>query len=289
MHYKSRMIQVLFAFSLSTFALTANSTPFTIDGNLSDWGILVADGVSGNVVGTDYSALRTDLAGSMVEDTNDTSNSYKVTPYYGGQNYDGEFFGAAVQNNTLYIAILSGQRPDNGSKLFAPGDIRIGTDKGVFGIEIGGGASGSTATTALVGGEAGSTYTLDNHGYTLAETSSSMEAGSVWFGADWVQDPFNNSISTDVQLVDGTGSKAGDASDFIFTLNRDTQTHSVVEVALDLSIFDGATLEEFYWSPSCSNDRLYFDTSIKTVPEPAMLALMGFGFLGLSFARRRVR
>lgn len=289
MYRRNVVSTTVIACTLSLISLSANATPFTIDGDLSDWGISVADGTSGNTVGTNYEGLRGDLAGSMIEDTNDTSNSYKVTPYYGGQNYDGEFFGAAVQGNTLYLAILSGQRTDNGFNLFAPGDIRIGTDVGVFGIEVGGGHGDSPLPTPLAGGAAGSTYTLNSSGYTVGHTYSSMNTGSVWFGSDWIQDPFHNSISTDVQLKDGTGTQTGSATDFIHTLNSYTNTHSVIELSLDLSIFNGATLQDFYWSPSCSNDRLFFETDISTVPEPSSIALMGLGLLGFSFARRRRR
>ena len=195
---------VVLACTFSLFALSANAMPFTIDGDLDDWGINVIDGPNnGNpgVGGTDYSGLRSDLAGYMEEDTNDGSNSYKVTPYYGGQNYDGEFFGAAVQGNTLYLAILSGQRSDNGFSLFAPGDIRIGTDMGIFGIEVGGGHGNNPLPTALGGGEAGSTYTLNGSGYTTGHVYSGKSTGSVWLNSEWIQDQLHAVATLDRQRL----------------------------------------------------------------------------------------
>lgn len=270
----------------AVFALSSHPVfAITIDGRLDDWGIVVADGTSSNLVGTSYTGLRSDLAGYMEEDTNDTSNSYKVTPYYGGQNYDGEFFGALVEGNTLYLAIMSGQRSDNGLKLFAPGDIRIGTDMGVFGIEVGGGPDGSMSlSNELGGGVAGSTYTLNGSGYTTGHTYSSKTTGSLWRDANWIQDPFGDNM--DVQLGSG-GTEVGAAGEFVHTVNSYTFQHSVIELSLDLSLFNGATLQDFYWSPSCSNDRLYFETDIRTVPEPAGIALLGLGLLGLGLVRRR--
>jgi hypothetical protein len=70
-------------------------------------------------------------------------------------------------------------------------------------------------------------------------------------------------------------------TDYIFTRNTVTNKHAIIELALDLSIFGGADLEEFYWLPSCGNDELHVSTDISTVPAPATLALMGLGLLGI--------
>ena len=166
--------------------VAAFAVPFTVDGDLTDWGIVIGDGSATTLdsiiggpgglvidnanggVGTDYSSLA--VGGGIwtfaVEDTNDSRNNYAVGPNYGGQNYDIEFMGLAREGSEIFVAILSGLRPDNSpdngtpdSRYFGPGDVFIHSDDlgQDFVLEVGGGASGVSGGTATTEGDAGST------------------------------------------------------------------------------------------------------------------------------------
>ena len=129
----------------------AQAAVFSVDGNLSDWGITLGASQHFNyAAGYNYSYHSgLDLTGTRgqaiiggnavcydLEDSNDDSNSYQVGPLYGGQNYDAEVLVASVVGSNLYIGVASGQRPNNGLAYFAPGDIRIAAGQNVFAIEV---------------------------------------------------------------------------------------------------------------------------------------------------------
>ena len=121
---------VLLTALLSLTTLPAFASPITVDGNLSDWGIVVHDGGNMPLGGSNYSGLRTDLAGHMIEDTNDARNNYYLGPNSGGQNYDGEFMGVGVFDDKLYLSIMTGQRPDNGVDAYGRGLYSAATTGG---------------------------------------------------------------------------------------------------------------------------------------------------------------
>lgn len=278
-------------------SLSTAASAITIDGDLSDWGVTVADGNN-----SDFStpSPTINLVSSFEEDQNDFAGSGGyVGPNYGGQNYDAEFMGVALQGKTMFLAIVSGQRPDNGLSNYSPGDIYMTTPVGIVGIEVGGGAGGG-AGGVVTEGDAGSTYNLKSNGYTQSygTTDPAQTAGSVWADADWIQDPI--APGSPVQMeINGASSKIADA-DYAFTRNTQTNQHSVIELALDLTNMlddDGNGSIGIHWSPSCGNDIVtaFFQVSIPPtsteIPEPgsALVWLVGVGVIGAARARARAR
>ena len=170
----------------------------------------------------------------------------------------------------MFIVIVTGQRPDNGLARYGPGDLRIMTNAGTYGLELGGGAGGG-AGTMLVGGEAGSTYTLDSNGFTTAHSTAAagQTAGSLWLNPSWILDPIVPQEQTQMQ-IGGGGSHVGDAT-FRFTRNTVTTQHAIIELSIPFSLFGGETIQSITWHPACGNDVLSLSTQI--VPEPGAVAL----------------
>lgn len=270
---------------------------FVVDGDLSDWGVTnstlttwtIASVSSGAAIGDGFEFKY------MREDSSDTAgDSGFLGPNYGGQNYDAEFLGVGRNGSYLVIAIVTGQRPDNGFARFAPGDIRIGTSLGYFGVEVGGGAGGNGGA-AINEGAPGSTYTLNSSGFTTAHTASPPgnlhTAGSVWLTSpsDWILDP----ITAGTPPFDGkqpvqlqfTGGILKGTADYIYTLNSLTAQHAVIELAIPMSVFGGALIESVQWAPACGNDVLYVETAIHS-PEPATLVMSLLGMAGFAGVRR---
>ena len=281
---------VALAFALT--AAPAGAATLTVDGNLNDWGITVGDNNTSN-----FSSLAGDigLLASFTEDQNDNAgDSGYLGPNQGGQNYDAEFLGMALQGSTLYVAIVTGQRPDNGLTRFSPGDIHLTIDGVEYGIEVGGGTG-----AAVTEGDAGATYNLNSSGWTnsVGTTSPLQTAGSVWTNTDWIADPI--APQTDVQMkITGSSTQVGTA-DYVYTANTVTNQHAIIELALDISNLlgeDGEGLIGIYWSPSCGNDvvQALHLASIPTteVPEPgtALVWLLGVGAMaGVRYRKKLAR
>lgn len=250
-----------------------------VDGRLNDWGVTVADNNGSNF--TTWSSTVA-LLGSHVDDTDDfAGHSFFLDPNYGGQDFDAEMMAVAVQSNRLFISIVTGQRPDNGFKYFEPGDIRIETSLGTYGIEVGGGKGGNGGS-AINDGASGSTYKMNSNGdVTDHYTASTPQvAGSIWADVDWLADPI--APHGPVQFkIDGDSTLVGQA-DYVFTRNSYTSQHAVIELAFDLDVLEGAMIQSVHWRPTCGNDEL--NVQLDAVPEPTTIAFLALG--SVAFLRR---
>lgn len=307
----------LLIFFLALLSPNDAAAGIVVDGDLSDWGVTkIADGNQSNwggVPGVGQRTIGAHTYFTFLEDNSDLAGDGGLLgPQYGGQNYDAEFLAVGINGNNLVIAISTGQRPDNSEasgkpkdgKRFAPGDIRIGTSLGYFGVEVGGGAySGDIAGGSITEGADGSFYNLDSKGFTidgndglpgLAVNSSTYVAGSVWRtdATDWQLDPITNNLPVQLKF-DMAPTKLmgepGQLADFIYTRNSFTSQHAVIEVSIPFSMFLNAAITSVSWSPSCGNDIVSVDIpapgGLMPTPAPATLPLFLLGFLGVARSR----
>jgi len=262
-----------------------------VNGNLDDWGlttngtdILTYGGGIVNNPNPNSSAGHGEITNfwdtaSLYYHAEDTSTSY-VGPNWGGQNYDAEFLGAVRHGSELYLAIATGQRPNNGFTNFAPGDIRIGIENAVFGIgrvygiEVGGGPGKyynyhPPTPDKILAGDFGTTYDLYDSGHTYgflkgdgsgafnrygtSYTPTNPElkagvhnpgqtAGSVWLthDSDWVDDPIPPPLPTQFQITSGL--PVGASADYVYQFADIGTTDLGQHAFIELSV-DLATLD----------------------------------------------
>jgi hypothetical protein len=268
--------------------------PIAVDGGTGDWGFTVADGNASTMNG--YAGAGVDgFLGVHFEDQNDDSNSGHLGPNSGGQNYDAELLAAAAQGNRLYLVLVTGQRPDNGARYFAPGDLRIVVNTvTTYGVETGGGEGGSSnpAPGFIETGDPGWTYDLDGNGFTTGQTEHTVDqlAGTLWRDPSWIEDPISPKGPVQLQIAGGTGVGL---VDYLYDLDADgTTQHAILEFGIDFADLGLTTHDDVsvFWRPSCGNDEL--NLHFTTTPEPGSVVLLLVGGLGLAggvYVRRRRR
>jgi hypothetical protein len=285
---------VVFAVFFGFAACSGLEAAITVDGTLGDWGITLNSQkhlVYNSAYGYSYdSQSNIEKSGQAtvggckifydIEDSNDNSNSYRVGPLYGGQNYDAEALLVTVSGSNLYLAIATGQRPDNGCKLFGPGDISISTGTKTYGIEVGG---NGIAGSQIVEGINGSTYKLDSSGNTLLVTQlPNQQAGSIWDGGKWTLG-INGSGDVKTQLNTG-GSNGGTylgTSDYVYRFDSTFGQHAFIELCIpNYQELFGNDLQNavIRWAPVCGNDQLSLSVIVPgeqspTVPEPGSVLI----------------
>lgn len=252
---------------------TTPALAYTIDGELSDWG------VSHNGNASDWNP-NSGIYYKVEDQTG--SGAYYLGPGWGGQAYDAEAMYVNWDTSNLYIAIATGHNPATEDK---PSSNSYGA--GDIAIDIGNNGSWD---------------------YGIDTTGNYGVAGSIYSSVSWAYGLWNSSNAYDPTHPDpahptsilsgtlkGAGTLASSGGSTGYGAGSASNLHYFYEVAIPLSIFGNqwAGMDfTVHWTQNCANDSIFVSASdfphdTVTVPEPGTLALLPLGALAIGAMRRR--
>lgn len=307
--------KLLLSAVLATAVPLSAQASISVDGDIGDWD-LGSDGWTPSA-GSGISYVIDDYKsdGSRHKDSSSSSTQYINRNPGGGQAYDAEAIYLKLEASTLFVAIRTGLSPTDTS--WKAGDIFFDLD---------GDAASTSYTNITNDGSTGSyaannhtvTEATSGNGFEYGlvvvahDDNSPYVDGNAWGEADlynvdrWnlggVYSEEDHPVSGNRGSYLNTNSVgyAGGSGEYVIeaaiNLMDGTGNYNAFGQSLIDSIDNGTDIN-VHWNPLCNNDWIQFTgrladggsgsgSSINQVPEPAPLALLAIGFVGMA-ARKK--
>ena len=252
---------------LGLLLATSGASAYTLDGDLSDWGVTLS--LNGSGLFNNAWAPGAGSTGTVQYSALD--NAYR-NANQGGESYDVEaLYVDADATNVYFAAVLStdpaGQPWE--SWIMRQGDLALRP------------YSAANWTTSGTG--------VPAYGVGVRQRPSGDRFQEVWQGSTW---KYDDGFTGPAYMRAGTGTQTGSATVTVTQWSgggdRGSAGTWIVEGSIPRSALGNPTgVWQFRISPSCNNDWEVVNYDLTSVPEPATLLLFTAGLGGLFAARRR--